>query len=161
MLFSRRLFIPGLVLCLASCGFTPVYGPNGAGTALQNQITVNEPQDRDDYWFTQRFEERMGRSANAKYDLVYNISTVEQGIAVNQEGNIERYDVLGRATYELRDAATDAVVSSGDVESFTGYSATGTSVASLAAERDARERLMIILADLLVTRLQATFKPAS
>ncbi|WP_433990007.1 hypothetical protein SuNHUV7_11600 (plasmid) [Pseudoseohaeicola sp. NH-UV-7] len=161
MLFSRRLFIPGLVLCLASCGFTPVYGPNGAGTALQNQITVNEPQDRDDYWFTQRFEERMGRSANAKYALVYNISTVEQGIAVNQEGNIERYDVLGRATYELRDAATDAVVSSGDVESFTGYSATGTSVASLAAERDARERLMIILADLVVTRLQATFKPAS
>ncbi|AXI56696.1 hypothetical protein C1J05_00460 [Sulfitobacter sp. JL08] len=153
--------MPGLVLCLASCGFTPVYGPNGAGTALQNQITVNEPQDRDDYWFTQRFEERMGRSANAKYDLVYNISTVEQGIAVNQEGNIERYDVLGRATYELRDAATDAVVSSGDVESFTGYSATGTSVASLAAERDARERLMIILADLVVTRLQATFKPAS
>lgn len=160
-MFSRRLFIPGLVLCLASCGFTPVYGPNGAGTALQNQITVNEPQDRDDYWFTQRFEERMGRSANAKYALVYNISTVEQGIAVNQEGNIERYDVLGRATYELRDAATDAVVSSGDVESFTGYSATGTSVASLAAERDARERLMIILADLVVTRLQATFKPAS
>ena len=122
---------------------------------------MNEPQDRDDYWFTQRFEERMGRSANAKYALVYNISTVEQGIAVNQEGNIERYDVLGRATYELRDAATDAVVSSGDVESFTGYSATGTSVASLAAERDARERLMIILADLVVTRLQATFKPAS
>jgi LPS-assembly lipoprotein len=161
LLFSRRLFIPGLVLCLASCGFTPVYGPNGAGTALQNQITVNEPQDRDDYWFTQRFEERMGRSANAKYALVYNISTVEQGIAVNQEGNIERYDVLGRATYELRDAATDAVVSSGDVESFTGYSATGTSVASLAAERDARERLMIILADLVVTRLQATFKSAS
>ena len=80
---------------------------------------------------------------------------------MNQEGNIERYDVLGRATYELRDAATDAVVSSGDVESFTGYSATGTSVASLAAERDARERLMIILADLVVTRLQATFKPAS
>ena len=122
---------------------------------------MNEPQDRDDYWFTQRFEERMGRSANAKYALVFNISTVEQGIAVNQEGNIERYDVLGRATYELRDAATDAVVSSGDVESFTGYSATGTSVASLAAERDARERLMIILADLVVTRLQATFKPAS
>jgi LPS-assembly lipoprotein len=161
LLFNRRLFVPGLMLLLASCGFTPVYGPNGAGTALQNQITVNEPQSRNDYWFTQRFEERMGRSGNAKYALVYNITTVQQGIAVNQEGNIERYDVLGRATYELRDTATETVVSSGDVESFTGYSATGTSVASLAAERDAQERLMIILADLVVTRLQATFTPAS
>jgi LPS-assembly lipoprotein len=44
-------------------------------------------------------------------------------------------------------------VTSGSVDNFTGYSATGTTVATLAAERDAQERLMTILADQIVTRL--------
>ena len=39
---------------------------------------------------------------------------------------------------------------SGVLDSFTAYSATGTTVATLTARRDAEERLMINLADQLV-----------
>jgi LPS-assembly lipoprotein len=42
------------------------------------------------------------------------------------------------------------------VESFTAFSAAGSPVATQAAERDAEQRLMTILADQLVTRLIAT-----
>ena len=38
----------------------------------------------------------------------------------------------------------------------TGYSATGTTVATLAAESDARKRLMTTLGDMVVDRLLAT-----
>jgi LPS-assembly lipoprotein len=44
-------------------------------------------------------------------------------------------------------------VISGSVDNFTSYSATGTTVATLAAERDAQERLMIQLADQIFVRL--------
>ena len=42
------------------------------------------------------------------------------------------------------------------MDNFVGYSATGTTVATLAAKRDATERLMTILADEIVLQLQAS-----
>jgi LPS-assembly lipoprotein len=42
------------------------------------------------------------------------------------------------------------------VKSFTAYSATGSTVAGLAAEEDAAYRLMRILADQIVAQLIAT-----
>jgi LPS-assembly lipoprotein len=44
-------------------------------------------------------------------------------------------------------------VRQGRVSDFTGFSATGSTVATLAAERDATARLMVILADQIVDRL--------
>ena len=53
-----------------------------------------------------------------------------------------------------------AVVTQGNVGGFTGYSATGSTVATTAARTDAQDRLMVILADQIVTRLIAA-APAS
>ncbi len=66
---------------------------------------------------------------------------------------------MGTVAYSLRDLETGAIVTSGDVTSFTGYSATGTTVAVQAAERDAEARLMAILADQLLIRLLAADLP--
>ena len=46
-------------------------------------------------------------------------------------------------------------MTSGTVQSFTSYSATGSTIATLAAQRDARARLMQILADQIAQRLAA------
>ncbi len=51
--------------------------------------------------------------------------------------------------------ADGRVAAKGRVESFTSYSATGSTVATLAAETDAATRLMQILADQIATRLIA------
>jgi LPS-assembly lipoprotein len=47
------------------------------------------------------------------------------------------------------------VVLAGREETFTAYSATGSTIAALAAEQDASTRLMRILADRMMTRLIA------
>ena len=57
--------------------------------------------------------------------------------------------------FTLTETATGVIVTSGKVNNFVGYSATGTTVATLAAEEDAQERLMNILADQIVRRLYA------
>ena len=141
-------------LPLAGCGYTPVYGPNGTGTQLQNRVLVDEPLTPDGYLITRQLETRLGRTNDAGYTLSVTTNTKEESLAFDADGDIERYNLVGTADYTLVNTATGAIAASGQVSNFTGYSATGTPVAALAAERDANERLMIILADQIVTELQ-------
>lgn len=141
---------------LAACGFSPVYGPQGAGTALQDRVLVEAPDTRDDQLLLQQIERRLGRAATPTFDLRVDLLVTQEGLAIDADGDIDRYNLLGTATYILTNAADGAVVGTGTVTNFTGYSATGTTVATLAAERDARRRLMTVLGDMIVDRLIAT-----
>lgn len=145
-----------LVLLLAACGFEPVNAPGGAGAALQGQVQVAAPESREAFLLVQRLEERLGRTSLPAYELSLNLSLREQSLAINPEGDVQRFNVIGIAEFALRDLETGEVAQSGLVQSFTGYSATSTTVAALAAERDAFQRLMVILADQIVLRLQAS-----
>lgn len=154
LLNRRRLLLAPLAL--AACGFQPVYAPGGSGAALQNRITVSAPQDRDTYILVRELETRLGRSNNAAYALDLTVSTFEEGLAVDRAGDINRFNLVGKAEYALRDLTSGNVITSGSEENFTAYSTTGTTVATLAAEQDAQVRLMTILADQIVTRLHAS-----
>ena len=153
-LFNRRAMILA-PLALAACGFQPVYGPGGTGTALQNRVLVDEPEERYGYFLTRDIETRLGRAATPTYGLALSITTSEGGLATDSEGNTRRFNLIGTVDYALRDLTTGQIITSGKVENFTGYSATGTTVATLASEQDAQKRLMTILADQIVTRLYA------
>jgi LPS-assembly lipoprotein len=63
---------------------------------------------------------------------------------------------LGTAQYTLRDTQTGQIAGSGKVNSFTSYSAAGSTISGQATREDAQERLMIILADKLIDHLIAT-----
>ncbi len=152
----RRRFLLALpLLALAACGFEPVYGPGGAGTALQNRVLVDAPEDRFGYFLVRELEAELGRTTTPKWGLALTTTTSEDGLAIDSEGNTRRYNLLGTVSYALRDLTSGQIATSGKVESFTGYSATGTTVATRAAKLDAQERLMAILADLIVSRLYA------
>lgn len=145
-----------VLLTLASCGFTPVYGPGGAGTALQNRVLVDQPDDRAGFLLVQRLEERLGRAGDPAFRLSVDLGVREEARAIDPEGDIRRFHLIGTAAYTLSDSGTGTVVRADTVDTFVGYSATGTTVATLAARRDAQERLMTILADQIVLRLQAS-----
>ncbi|WP_298859359.1 LPS assembly lipoprotein LptE [uncultured Sulfitobacter sp.] len=158
-LYNRRSLL-ALPLALAACGFTPVYGTDGAGAQLRGQVLVQEPSTQAGYLLTRHLETRLGRSgSSARYALDLAIDTSEEGLAINAAGDITRFNLIGRVDYALRDTTAGTVVTSGKVQNFTAYSAIGTTVASLAAERDAVERLMVILGDQITTRLYATDLP--
>ncbi len=154
---NRRVFLLGAA-AVAGCGFTPAYGPNGSARALQGQVLVQSPDSSDSYLMTRQLEDRLGRSSAPKYGLTYALDFVEEGMAISSTNITTRFNVVGKATYALVDLETEQVLTSGVVNSFTGYSTTGSTVATLAAERDARERLAVILADQVTTRLIA-FSP--
>jgi LPS-assembly lipoprotein len=157
-MWSRRkaLFAP---LALAACGFAPVYGPGGTGAALQNRVRVDAPTDRNSFLMVRELEERLGRAVTPAYGLSLTIATTEEGLAIDTAGNTRRFNLLGSVDYALSDLDSGQVVTSGRVENFTGFSATGTTIATLAAEEDAQARLMGILAEQIVTRLISTDLP--
>ncbi|WP_299147139.1 LPS assembly lipoprotein LptE [uncultured Tateyamaria sp.] len=144
-----------LCLTLAACGFEPVYGPNGSGTALQNRVQIDPPNDREGFLLVQRLEERLGRAGDPAYRLAVSLSAALQSRAIDPDGDVRRFHLIGGANYTLTDTGTGAVIRSDRVNNFVGYSATGTNVATVAAQRDATQRLMTILADQIVLQLQA------
>jgi len=154
-LFNRRalLFLPAAV---AACGFTPVYGPEGTATALRRRVLIDEPDDKDSFLLVRDLEQHLGRAQMPVYRLSYVLVTDTQGQAVTSSGDTTRFSIVGSVSYILRRIDSDAIVASGDVDNFTGYSATGSTVETLASERDAYARLMSILADQIATRLYST-----
>lgn len=156
---DRRTLLAGLAAAglAASCGFTPVYAPGGVGERLRNQIQAAAPTDPLGYYFVERFEERLGRSSDAApYQLNYSLNFQVDSLAVTPDNATYRYHLLGELNFSVVDRATGAVLTTGVERNFTGYSAIGTTVATRASQRDARQRLMFILADQVATRLVAT-----
>lgn len=145
-----------VLLSLSACGFEPVYGTGGAGTVLQNRVMVDKPDDRAGFFMVQRLEERLGRASDPAFRLAIDLSVREESRAIDPEGDIRRFHLIGAATYTLIEAGTGAEIQTDTVNNFVGYSATGTTVATLAARRDAQERLITILADEIVLKLQAS-----
>lgn len=150
---TRRAALALLAGALAGCGFQPVHGPGGTGSVLQNRVRVADPQDRASFLLVRRIEERLGRATDPAYTLSLNLQTRVEGLGIDPAGTTNRYNLIGAAGYILSDATTGQAVTSGTVNSFTGYFAAGSTVETLASERDARERLMVILGDQIVARL--------
>lgn len=154
---DRRAFLTLLAVApLAACGFEPAYAPGGPAAGLLGRVAVDAPDDKDAFDLVARLEDRLGRTRTPDFRLSYRISTRAEAQAIAPDNTINRYQLLGSVEFSLRDAASDAVLTSGKVSSFTAYSAFGTSVATAESESDAHRRLMRILADQIVTRLIAT-----
>ena len=142
-------------LALSGCGFTPALGTGGAAAGLMGTVRAADPRTQDDYDFVARIEERLGRSDGARYDLAYSVTTTTQGVGITGEGAITRYNLSGALDWTLTRKADGLRLAGGTIENFTGYSATGSTVAGLTAKKDAARRLMRILADEVVAALMA------
>ena len=155
-LSERRLFLIGLAaLPLVACGFTPAYGPEGGASALRGRVIVQAPVTKSDFDFVARLESRLGRAEAAAYDLGFAISATRQSGGITAANETTRYTLRGTASWTLTNRATGTRVAGGEVNAFTSWSATGTTVAGLAAEDDAARRLSVMLADQVMIRLLA------
>lgn len=139
-----------------ACGFSPVYGPGGHGSALQGTIEPEAPGDKNAFDFVAKFEGRLGRAEAPRYRLRYEIQTRSEGVGITPAAETTRFNLFGGVTFWLVDLGTGREVTQGFVETFTGYSATRLIVSTQSVERDARARLMGILADQVAARLLQT-----
>jgi LPS-assembly lipoprotein len=159
-LFNRRIFLLSAA-ALAGCGFTPAYKAGGSAAALRGQISIAAGDDRESYALAKDLTRIFTQSAAPRYHLDYTITTGEDTVGITQDQEITRYHVTGEVTFTLTDLNAGQIAASGTVSSFTAYSATGTTVATLSATNDAYARLMSILASKISTEIQAKAGPSS
>lgn len=148
---SRRTALLGLV-GLAGCSLTPVYGPNGGANALRGSVAFSMQDTVAGYRMRERFIERLGATDQRRFLLSVEQTQSPTTATITSDGDKTRFNLVGTAQYNLTDLNGQGVLS-GEVETFTSYSATGSTIATQAAEVDASERLSIALADLIVARL--------
>ena len=154
MSWSRRGFLA--MTALAGCGFTPAYAPGGPAAGLQGLIRAADPGDKAAFDLVTRLEERLGPANAPRYSLAYVVGVVGSGVAITTNLSITRYDLAGTVDWTLSPIGGGAPVTSGRAQSFTSFSATGSTLATATAQGDATTRLMRILADRIVTDLLAT-----
>lgn len=155
MSLSRRTVLLSLP-ALAACGFDPVFAPGGSAEALRGKILIDAPRDTIGFELVRQLEARLGQPNGPKYSMGARISLEEDALAITPEAEITRFSVLGEVDFQVVDIIDGQQLTAGSVESFTSYSNTGSPVSTRSARRDARTRLMIVLADKIVARLLAT-----
>ena len=148
-LSSRRGFLSA-ALVLAGCGLTPVMDPSSQ--RLYNQILIQAPVNRAEYELVRNLEAQLGIAKSARFALHYELKVTEDNIVVSAAQEISRYSLVGELEYSLLDK-DGAFLTRQTAKSFTGYSATGTTVATQRAQRDAYDRLMAILAGQVASAL--------
>lgn len=152
MSLSNRRFFCLSFAALAGCGFTPVYGPGGSAEGLRGRIAVATPGDEEGAALVRRLEDRLGQATAGDLKLTSDIRISETAIGFLPDGELSRFNVDGQVDWEIRDQSGRRIAF-GQERSFTSYSATSTTVATTFAQRDARRRLMVILADRIVADL--------
>lgn len=140
----------------AGCGFTPLYAPGAPGDRLRGLLVVTPPDDRASFAFAAQVEQLLGRVDSGPYRLTYAISTTTEDQAITPDQAIQRIALLGAVEYSVIENATGRTLTSGRQTAFTGFNTTSTIVATRTSARDAQARLMVLLANAVVSELVAS-----
>ena len=148
---SRRVVLLA-TLALGACGFTPALAPGGTMAGLRDEVAIVAPDTIAGFAIRDRLIARLGPAASPTATLTIALDEALDVAALSQAGDTLRYNVVGAAGWQL--VATDGtLLGSGQVDGFTSYAATGSTVATQGAATDAIGRLMVILADKIVAQL--------
>jgi LPS-assembly lipoprotein len=136
---KKAAVIAGCVL-LAGCGFHPMYG--SALAPQLSSIYVEPIAERDGYELRNTLIDLLqsdGVVAGKTYRLKITLNEVQQGIALQNDATITRYNNTLDARYTLSDAQGN-VLTTGTQKELSAYNVVNSPYATLTAEQDASKR---------------------
>ncbi|HLJ52979.1 MAG TPA: LPS assembly lipoprotein LptE [Rhizomicrobium sp.] len=143
----RRLAVMGATALLCGCGFHPLYGGmNSDMQATLAAIYVEPVPERLGYELRNSMIDLLdspGTPSGASYRLKLGLTQTTQGIALQNDATITRYNDTLTVTYELFDMAGH-VVTKGAETGLSAYnvlpSSPSANYGTLAAQQDADKR---------------------
>ncbi len=131
---------------LGGCGFHPLYadyGPQTGGHQLFHSIYV-EPIDGEVAGYEMRnalidLLHGASRSEQAQYRLSITIRQIVQGIAIQNDASITRYNYSLQADYNLTDRKTGRSIKSGSESTIAPYDVVASPYATEVAEHNAQK----------------------
>ena len=148
---TRRTTFLGL-LGLAGCGFVPVYGET---SAIRGKFAFDTGNSVLGFHLGARLSDRLGAPDGPAYVIKVTARATERSAAITAQGQQARFNLIGIADWSIVATATGQQIATDRSEAFTSYAATSSTVATQATRDDARNRLAVILADMIVTRVLA------
>jgi LPS-assembly lipoprotein len=136
----KRLAAPALCLALAACGFHPMYG-SATGPAMAS-IFVDPIAERDGFEMRNTLINSLqsdGEERGKAYRLNVVLSESPQGIALQNDATITRYNNPITARYTLTDAQ-GKVLTSGTETEMSAYNVVQSPYATLVASQDSSKR---------------------
>jgi LPS-assembly lipoprotein len=153
----RKLFAVAALLLLGGCGFHPMYS---AGLAPQmSAIYVDPIPERDGYELRNELIDLLhsdGEMAGKRYRLTVTLNEASQGVALQNDATITRYNDTLTATYVLTDAK-GTEVTRGTQTSLSSFNVSTSPYSTLAVQQDSDRRAADDLADRIRTDLGAFF----
>jgi LPS-assembly lipoprotein len=144
---KRALLIVCACLAIAGCGFHPLYGGK-----LQPQLAsiyVEPLEGRDGYALRNQLIDLLGsdgREAGKIYHLALTLNQVSNGVTLQNDATITRYNDTITATYVLTDAK-GTEVTRGSQTSLSSFNVSSSPYSTLAAQQDSDRRAGDDLAD--------------
>jgi len=144
-------------LLVSACGFTPIYGDEGAVGSTLSRITVTTQDDRLGYRVREQLEDALGR--NGAVAPLYRLETaIEQSrrpLGRRIDDTATRYELTVRGAWTLTPLNGGAPVTGIETVTTT-YAAADQPYAAIAAQQDGEERAAAELARLIRLDLMRT-----
>ena len=145
-------------LAVAGCGFHPMYGSGKLGPELAS-IYVEPVPERDGYELRNTLIDLLGsdgRQAGKNYFLKLTLTEASNGVALQNDATITRYNDTLVASYVLTDA-NGKQITSGSQTSLASFNVSNAPYSTLAVQQDSDRRAAQDLADRIRTDLGAYF----
>lgn len=154
----RVAAILGLGLMLAGCGLRPLYGGGESGAVRQmlSGVEVAPIAGQNGWLVANALRDRLRSEGPARYRLEIRLDDNITGLGIRRDDSITRERRTLRARYQLVDLSNGAVTIDATAGSDAGIDVVRSEYATIAAERTALERLSVIVADQIVTRIALT-----
>jgi len=152
---------------LAACGFRPLYGEGSAagGDVAESlgRIDVARIAGREGQMMRALLLRRLnpaGRPADPDHELRVALSESTENLNIRRDDTATRANLTLRARIELRDIEADEIVLARSLDTVTSYNILDDLYATLAVERDARERAIQSLSETIRTQVALYFARA-
>ena len=147
---------------LAGCGFRPLYGKRGSGSAGVEMaaIEIGLVTDRLDQNLRNDLIERLtpfGEPARPRYDLFIRTRHSSSALAIQSNRTITRFNLTVTATFVLSDRGSGKPLYRGSARAVGSYDAVRSDFATLTAEQDSARRTVREVSEDIRAQLGAFF----
>lgn len=146
-----------LLLPLGACGFQPVYGPVNGQYAEAGMVSIAPIAGREGYMLRRALQQELAVGVpglTEKVTLTVNLQSNLNRLALQPDGAAARSSVLARGSYRLEGESTRVT---GRMETEAGFLVPDSPYGDIAAQTDARDRAMRMLAKQIADDIRLKF----
>ena len=153
-----------LLVALSACSFRPLYGQSGNSQQVSqslSQIAVSAPGSKlgrqVEFKLLDLFSVSGNNPQNPIYQLTLQPKVTESNVAVRQDADVTRKNLLLRTYFDLKNVETGKTVFSSRSQARASYNRLGSEYANLVAAQDAQDRAAAVVADDIKLQLAVFF----